>query len=82
MGIEQFLTSADKLESLKKVQKLIAVELYSICLRAAIDPDLFDYETYTPPVDYRQRPYLEELFRQTNAMRTIKQKIEELENAS
>lgn len=82
MGIEQFLTNEDKLSSLEKIKKLIAIEIYSLCIRASFDPDDFDYETYYPPVNYREIPYLEHLTRQCDAMKVVVQKIEQINNAN
>ena len=81
MGIEQFLTNEDKLSSLEKIKKLIAIEIYSLCLRASIDPDEFDYSTYIPPVNYREIPYLEMLTKQCNSLKIVEQKIQDISNA-
>lgn len=49
MGLEQFLTEEDKIASLTEVRNLLFRELYALCVRAAIDPDTFDYETWEIP---------------------------------
>jgi len=49
MGLEQFLTEEDKIKSLEHVQSLMYSQLYSMCVRAGIDPDEFDYKTWQMP---------------------------------
>jgi hypothetical protein len=49
MGLEQFLTEEDKIASLTEVRNLLFRELYALCVRAAIDPDTFEYENWEIP---------------------------------
>lgn len=51
MGLEQFLTAEDKVAALTVLRERTFTELYSLCVRAAIDPDTVDYETWQMPED-------------------------------
>lgn len=58
MGLEQFLTAEDRLASLQALRGRTFSELYGLCVRVGIDPDTFDYETWTlPEEDDLNRPY-------------------------
>lgn len=47
MGIENFLTDAEKIETLNKIKSLLSVEIYSMCIKLGIDPDDFEYGSYS-----------------------------------
>lgn len=49
MGLEQFLTEEDKVKSLEQIQQLMYGQLFSMCVRAGIDPEDFDYKTWEAP---------------------------------
>ena len=49
MGLEQFLTEEDKAASLQALRSRTFSELYGLCVRAALDPDSIDYETWELP---------------------------------
>ena len=49
MGLEQFLTEEDKVASLTDIRSFMYKELYAMCIRAGVDPDEFNYETWVQP---------------------------------
>lgn len=49
MGFEDFLTAEDKVTALTEMRRAMFTELYTLCIRANIDPDTVDYETWTIP---------------------------------
>lgn len=51
MGLEQFLTAEDKIASLETLRARTFSELYTICLRAGLDPDTVEYETWVLPAE-------------------------------
>jgi hypothetical protein len=49
MGLEDFLTAEDKLASLEALRVRTFSELYTACIRVGIDPDSFEYDSWTLP---------------------------------
>jgi hypothetical protein len=47
MGIGQFLTNAEKIETLNTIKSVLSVEIYSMCVKLGIEPDDFDYSSYS-----------------------------------
>jgi hypothetical protein len=47
MGINQFLTDAEKIEALIKIKSVLSVEIYSMCVKLGIEPDDFDHASYS-----------------------------------
>jgi hypothetical protein len=81
MGIEQFLTAEDKIASLEKLTKLLSLDIYTLCLRAGIDPDGFDYLSYEAPNGGLNVPYLKDLENRSKSLAAAEAKLEELRNA-
>lgn len=51
MGFEDFLSAEDKVTALTEMRRAMFTELYTLCIRANIDPDTVDYETWEMPED-------------------------------
>jgi hypothetical protein len=52
MGLEDFLSAEDKVAALEALRNRTFSELYTTCIRAGVDPDTLDYETWElPPQD-------------------------------
>ena len=81
MGLEQFLTEADKRASLEKLSKMLAVDIYTLCLRSGIDPDTFSYADYVAPTNGLIPPYTVELEAKCRSLAAAEQKLEQLNNA-
>ncbi len=62
MGLEQFLTAEDKIASLTDIQSFMYKELYVTCVRAGIDPDTFDYETWVKPEYVMENGHLNPIY--------------------
>ena len=50
MPLGDFLNAEDKIAALEELRNQTFRELYSFCIKAQIDPDLMDYETWELPV--------------------------------
>lgn len=79
MGLEQFITEENKIASLTSLRNRLFEELYSLCIRAAIDPDEMDYLTWTTP-EYNENNsgiynVLETIGRMCQSLKIIDQKI-------
>jgi hypothetical protein len=81
MGLEQFLTENDKRASLEKLTKMLALDIYTLCLRAGIDPDTFSYVDYVVPTDGLIPSYTRELEARCKSLAAAEQKLAELDNA-
>lgn len=81
MGIEQFLTSEDKIASLEKLAKMLSLEIYTLCFRAGIDPDNFDHSTYEAPLGGLTISYVKDLETRCKSLAAAESKLEELKNA-
>lgn len=81
MGIEQFLTSQDKIASLEKLAKMLSIEIYTLCLRAGIDPDTFDHSTYEAPFGGLNLAYVKDLEARCKSLVAAENKLIELKNA-
>ena len=75
MGLEQFLTEEDKTAALQKLIKLLSVDVYTLCLRAGIDPDTFDYVDYSAPTDGLIHPYATELEARSRSLAAAEAKL-------
>lgn len=49
MGFEGFLSAEDKVTALTEMRRAMFTELYTLLIRAGIDPETVDYETWTLP---------------------------------
>ena len=81
MGIEQFLTSQDKIASLEKLAKMLSIEIYMLCLRAGIDPDTFDHSTYDASFGCPNLAYVTDLEARCKSLVAAENKLAELNNA-
>ncbi len=84
MGFEDFLTAEDKIAALTEMRRAMFAELYTLCIRANIDPETVDYETWTMP---EQQPENHNTFhfmgvidRICESIRIIDGKIGKIEN--
>lgn len=81
MGIDQFLTDDEKVEELNRIKSILSVEIYSMCVRLGIEPDNFDYSSYSainaPASQMTQFTLLES---HCKKLSTIMQKLESIEN--
>ncbi len=79
MGLGDFLTAEDKVASLQALRGRTFSELYGMCVRVGIDPDLMDYETWTlPELDELNKSYhaaLRAIARMCETLKIIDNKI-------
>lgn len=79
MGLEQFLTAEDKVAALETLRNRTFSELYSLCIRAGVDPDTLDYDTWEiPPRDEDNESHyttLMAVLRLCNMLKIIDQKL-------
>ena len=82
MGIDQFLTDAEKIEALIKIKTVLSIEIYSMCVKLGIEPDDFDHSSYnaenSPKSQMTQFALLESHCKKLSA---VVKKIESIENA-
>lgn len=82
MGINNFLTNAEKIETLNRLKSVLSSEIYSMCVKLGIEPDTFEYASYSatnaPPSQMTQFTLLES---HCQKLSTVVQKLEGLENA-
>jgi hypothetical protein len=82
MGIDQFLTDVEKIETLNRLKSVLSVEIYSMCVKLGIDPDNFEYVSYSatnaPASQMTQFTLLES---HCQKLSTVVQKLESIENA-
>lgn len=85
MGIEQFLTESDKLTSLKKIQQILQIDIFELCLKCGYDPDLFDYKNFEMPIidadEVHNINLIYSLVQKCKALVSVDEKIKALENA-
>ena len=83
MGLEQFLTTSDKIASLEKLTSLLAADIYFSCLKYGIEPDGFDYAAFEAPSDGPDvfSPHLRDLEIKCKSLAAAEQKLAELNNA-
>jgi hypothetical protein len=73
MGLEDFLTAEDKVLALETLRQRTFSELYTLSIRLNIDPDTFEYETWTiPEEDDLNRPYRASLMALARMCETLK----------
>ena len=83
MGIEQFLTHEDKLESLTALRAKLVEDITRLVAEIGIDKDSFSIAEYSQPEKKRDlgKMLMERtLYRHCQSVRSIDIKIEELTN--
>lgn len=85
MGIGELLTIEEKIISLGKIKSSLSMEIYKMCVHLGVDPDTFDYSTFTCPegniIDGRMEIQLPTLERHCKNLVNVISKLEALENA-
>lgn len=70
-----------KISMLYEMKKAIAIEVYKLCFRCGLDPDIFDYSSFAAAPNTPVLTYSGQLEKRCKQMIVIANKIEELENA-
>lgn len=84
--MSEFNSVEEKISFLYKIKKETTVEIYKLCLRCGIDPNFFDYSSFTVTPNYSQMPqYLQSPFapkleKLCKQLIDLEKKIKELEN--
>jgi hypothetical protein len=79
--MSEFNSVEDKISALYEMKKAIAIEVYKLCFRCGLDPDVFDYSSFVAPPGYPPLSFSVQLEKRCKQMLSIVKKIEELENA-
>lgn len=70
-----------KISALYEMKKAIAVEVYKLCFHCGLDPDIFDYSSFSAMPNLPVLSYGGQLEKRCKQMIAIANKIEELKNA-
>jgi hypothetical protein len=79
--MSEFNSVGDKISALYEMKKAISVEVYKLCFRCGLDPDVFDYSSFEAVPNTPILSYSGQLDKRCKQMLSIERKIEELENA-
>ena len=79
--MSEFSEVESKISALYEMKKAISVEVYKLCFRCGLDPDVFDYSSFEAVPNTPIFSYSGQLDKRCKQMLSIEKKIEELENA-
>ena len=66
---------------IEKLAKMLSIEIYTLCLRAGLDPDDFDHSTYEAPFGGLNVAYVKDLEARCKSLVATETKLIELKNA-
>ena len=79
--MSEFRSVEDKISALYEMKKAIAVEVYKLCFRCGLNPEVFDYSSFETVPNTPMLSYSGQLEKRCKQLIAIVKKIEELENA-
>ena len=79
--MSEFQSLEEKIAALNEMKKAIAIEMYKLCFRCGLDPDIFDYSSFSAMPNLPVLSYGGQLEKRCKQMIAIANKIEELKNA-
>jgi hypothetical protein len=79
--MSEFRSLEDKISALYEMKKAISAEVYKLCFRCGLDPDVFDYSSFEAAPNIPILSYSGQLEKRCKQIIAIVNKIEELENA-
>lgn len=78
--MSEFQSLEEKIAALYEMKKAIAIEMYKLCFRCGLDPDVFDYSSFSAMPNLPVLSYSGQLEKRCKQMAAVVKKIEELEN--
>lgn len=79
--MSEFSEVESKISALYEMKKAISVEVYKLCFRCGLDPDVFDYSSFEAVPNTPIMSYSGQLEKRCKQILVVIKKIEELENA-
>jgi hypothetical protein len=78
--MSEFSSVEEKISALYEIKKTIAAEMYKLCIRCNLDPDVIDYSSFSAGLYSLPLSPEVQLEKRCKQMVAIVEKIEELEN--
>ena len=78
--MSEFSEVESKISALYEMKKAISVEVYKLCFRCGLDPDVFDYSSFKAMPNAPILSYSGQLEKRCKQILVVVKKIEELEN--
>jgi hypothetical protein len=78
--MSEFSSTEEKISALYEMKKTLATEIYKLCIRCNLDPDVLDYSSFRASLYSLSLSPEVQLEKRCKQMVAIVEKIEELEN--